>query len=291
MLNSLAQLANRRGRRVLIGAVAIALVAAALGGNVASRLAPYGADDPASDSVKTSQSIQNATGLEAEPGLVVLIRNFTRARVDSAARTLAADPGVGRVATWYQLRDPTLRSNDGRSTYVIGWLKKSADDSKTADRVAKDFRGQPGVIVGGEAAAQREAGKTVQEDLARAELLALPFLFLLSLWFFRSAVAAMLPPLMGGLSIVLTFLALRIASEFMSMSVFAINLVTGLGLGLAIDYSLFIISRYREEAAAQGHGEQALRRTVNTAGRTVLFSSLTVAAALASLLVFPQRFL
>ena len=157
--------------------------------------------------------------------------------------------------------------------------------------MAKDFRGQPGVKVGGEAAAQREAGKTVQEDLARAELLALPFLFLLSLWFFRSAVAAMLPPLMGGLSIVLTFLALRIASEFMSMSVFAINLVTGLGLGLAIDYSLFIISRYREEAAAQGHGEQALRRTVNTAGRTVLFSSLTVAAALASLLVFPQRFL
>ena len=139
--------------------------------------------------------------------------------------------------------------------------------------------------------AQREVGKTVQEDLARAELLALPLLFLLSLWFFRSMVAAVLPPLMGGLSIVLTFLGLRIASEFMSMSVFAINLVTGLGLGLAIDYSLFVISRYREEAAAQGHGEQALRRTLNTAGRTVLFSSLTVAAALASLLVFPQRFL
>jgi RND superfamily putative drug exporter len=131
----------------------------------------------------------------------------------------------------------------------------------------------------------------VQEDLARAELLALPLLFLLSLWFFRSGVAAILPPLMGGLSIVLTFLALRIASEFMSLSVFALNLVTGLGLGLAIDYSLFIISRYREETAKHGYGPEALRRTLGTAGRTVLFSSLTVAAALASLLVFPQRFL
>ena len=184
--------------------------------------------------------------------MVVLIRDFTRARVDGAARTLAADPGVGRVATWYQLHDPTLRSNDGRSTYVIGWLKKSADDSKTADRVIRDFRGQPGVKVGGQALAQRQAGKTVQEDLARAELLALPLLFLLSLWFFRSGVAAVLPPLMGGLSIVLTFLGLRIASEFMSMSIFAINLVTGLGLGLAIDYSLFMVSRYREEPARRG---------------------------------------
>jgi RND superfamily putative drug exporter len=103
--------------------------------------------------------------------------------------------------------------------------------------------------------------------------------------------AAILPPLMGGLSIVLTFLALRIASEFMSLSVFALNLVTGLGLGLAIDYSLFMVSRYREEAATSGFGADALRRTLQTAGRTILFSSLTVAAAVASLAIFPQRFL
>ena len=84
---------------------------------------------------------------------------------------------------------------------------------------------------------------------------------------------------------------LRIASELGSISIFALNLTTGLGLGLAIDYSLFIVSRYREEIARSGPGLEALRRTMATAGRTVLFSSLTVAAALASLLVFPQRFL
>jgi uncharacterized membrane protein YdfJ with MMPL/SSD domain len=104
-------------------------------------------------------------------------------------------------------------------------------------------------------------------------------------------VAALLPLLVGGLAIVGTFLMLRVASEMTSVSIFALNVVTGLGLGLAIDYSLFIVSRYREEIARTGPGFEAMRRTLATAGRTVLFSSLTVAGALAALLVFPQRFL
>jgi RND superfamily putative drug exporter len=132
-------------------------------------------------------------------------------------------------------------------------------------------------------------------------MLAFPLLFLLSLLFFRSLVAALLPLLIGGLAIIGTFFVLRIASEFGSISIFALNLTTGLGLGLAIDYSLFIVSRYREELARRGVDSagaggrterwEALRATMRTAGRTVLFSSITVAAALASLIVFPQRFL
>jgi uncharacterized membrane protein YdfJ with MMPL/SSD domain len=132
-------------------------------------------------------------------------------------------------------------------------------------------------------------------------MLAFPLLFLLSLLFFRSLVAALLPLLIGGLAIVGTFFILRIASEVGSISIFALNLTTGLGLGLAIDYSLFIVSRYREELARRGvdlvrpggrtERWEALRATMRTAGRTVLFSSLTVAVALAALIVFPQRFL
>ncbi len=122
-------------------------------------------------------------------------------------------------------------------------------------------------------------------------MLAFPLLFLLSFVFFRSLVASLLPVMIGALAIVGTFLVLRIASEFGSISIFALNLTTGLGLGLAIDYSLFIVSRYREEIAKDGPGLAAMRRVLATAGRTVFFSSLTVAAALASLLVFPQRFL
>ncbi len=122
-------------------------------------------------------------------------------------------------------------------------------------------------------------------------MLAFPLLFLLSLLFFRSLVAALLPLMIGGMAIVGTFLILRVASEFGSISIFALNLTTALGLGLAIDYSLFVVSRYREEIAKSGPGLEAMRRVLATSGRTVFFSSLTVAAALASLLVFPQRFL
>src|SRR5262249_45333630 len=128
-------------------------------------------------------------------------------------------------------------------------------------------------------------------DLAHAELLAFPLIFLLSLLFFRSLVASLLPPLLGGLAILATFFALRVVSSFTDLSVFALNLVTGLGLGLAIDYSLFMVSRYREESAVKGFGVDALRRPPPPPARTIMFSSLTVAAAIASLTIFPQRFL
>src|SRR6478736_3675379 len=126
---------------------------------------------------------------------------------------------------------------------------------------------------------------------ARAELFAFPIIFLLSLLFFRSLVASLLPPFLGVLAILLTFFTLRIVSSFTDLSVFAQSIVTGLGLGLAIDYSLFMVSRYREEAALTGFGVDALCRTVATSGRTIAFSSVTVAAALASLTIFPQNFL
>ncbi|MET0926727.1 MAG: MMPL family transporter, partial [Solirubrobacterales bacterium] len=160
-----------------------------------------------------------------------------------------------------------------------------------AERISKSLAGRPGLTVGGPAVAQHEVNDQVEKDLRTAELFAFPLLFVLSLLFFRSLVASLLPLLVGGLTIVGTFLMLRVASEMGSISIFALNLVTGLGLGLAIDYSLFMVSRYREEIARSGPGLAAMRRTMQTAGRTILFSSLTVAGALASLLVFPQRFL
>src|SRR5436190_716175 len=167
--------------------------------------------------------------------------------------------------------------------------------------IADQLDGRPGVTVGGYAVATEQVNKQTESDLRRAEMLAFPLLFLLSLLFFRSLVASLLPLLIGVLAIVGTFFILRIASEVGSISIFALNLTTGLGLGLAIDYSLFIVSRYREELARRAvdldrpgsrtERWEALRATMRTAGRTVLFSSLTVAAALASLIVFPQRFL
>jgi len=219
--------------------------------------------------------------------------DVARERVRAVERQLESEPGVDRAVTYYETPDRDFLSEDRRATYVVAFFAAADDKAQqaVAERVARRLEGFPGVTLGGPALANQQVNEQVSHDLERAELLALPLLFLLSLVFFRGLVAAALPPLLGGVSIVFTFAALRAASELGSVSIFALNLVTGLGLGLAIDYSLFIVSRYREELARVGPGPEAIRNTLATAGRTVLFSALTVAAALASLLVFPQRFL
>ena len=184
-------------------------------------------------------------------------------------------------------------SSDGASTYVLAYFRPKSDTTlkNDAQKIENGFAGERDVKLGGQLVANAQVNTQVSHDLEHAELLAFPFVFLLSLLFFRSLVAALLPPLLGGLAIVTTFFALRIIAGFVDLSVFALNLTTGLGLGLAIDYSLFMVSRYREESARSGFGLEALRRTLQTSGRTIVFSSLTVAAAIASLAIFPQRFL
>jgi uncharacterized membrane protein YdfJ with MMPL/SSD domain len=297
MLNTLAKLATRRSRTVIVAALIGAVVAGVLGAGVADRLQPYGADDPATESVRADERLEDA-GFH-DLGLIALVRGVdvssrqAERRVGALAARISRDPAVGQIADYYNTGSPAFVSRDGRSTYLAVDLKPSDDKARSdaAKRIADRLEGSPGVTLGGPDLASEQVNKKVESDLRRAELLAFPLLFLLSLLFFRSLVAALLPPLIGGLAIVATFLMLRVASEFTSMSIFALNLVTGLGLGLAIDYSLFMVSRYREELARSGPGLEAMRRTMATSGRTILFSSLTVAAALVSLLVFPQRFL
>jgi uncharacterized membrane protein YdfJ with MMPL/SSD domain len=297
MFDSLARLADRRARRVGLFAIAFFLIAGALGGSVASRLDPYGADDPATDSVKAREQLEDA-GLRA-PGVVVLLHDApvasasTRGRVAALERELRRRGDVQSVSDYYTTGSRDFVSRDGRSTYLAVALRPVDDKQyqEAGGDIADQLAGRPGLTVGGAAVAQQQVNKQVEEDLRKAEMLAFPLLFLLSFVFFRSLVAALLPVMIGLLAIVGTFLILRVASEFGSISIFALNLTSGLGLGLAIDYSLFIVSRYREEIAKDGPGLAAMRRVLATAGRTVFFSSLTVAAALASLLVFPQRFL
>ncbi len=297
MFDALARLADSRARRVGLLAIALFLLAGALGGSVASRLDPYGADDPASETVKARQSLEDA-GLRS-PAVIAVVQDApvakpaTRARVQRLEDQVRARGDVAAVSGYYDTHSRAFVSRDGRSTYFAVSLKPTGDKvvQDTGAEIADQLSAHPGVLAGGFAVAQEQVNKQVEKDLRMAELLAFPLLFLLSLLFFRSLVASVLPLMIGGLAIVGTFLILRLASEFASISIFALNLTTALGLGLAIDYSLFIVSRYREEIAKDGPGLAAMRRVLNTSGRTVFFSSLTVAAALASLLVFPQRFL
>jgi uncharacterized membrane protein YdfJ with MMPL/SSD domain len=297
MFDSLARLADGSARRVGLLAIAFFLVAAAVGGSVASRLDPYGADDPGTETVKARERLEDA-GLRP-PAVIAVVENApvaersTRARVEALEEEVRERSDVAAVSGYYDTRSPAFVSRDGDSTYFAVSLKATGDkqmQDSGAD-ISAQLSEHPGVVVGGFAVAQEQVNKQVEQDLRKAEMLAFPLLFLLSLLFFRSLVASVLPLMIGGLAIVGTFLILRVASEFGSISIFALNLTTALGLGLAIDYSLFIVSRYREEIARSGPGLAAMRRVLATAGRTVFFSSLTVAAALASLLVFPQRFL
>jgi RND superfamily putative drug exporter len=297
MFDSLARLADGHARRIGLFAIVFFLLAGALGGSVADRLDPYGADDPSTEAVKSRDQLHDA-GLRT-PAVQVVVENApvaipaTRRRIAALEAELRKRSDVESVSSYYTTRLRDFVSNDGKSTYLAVSLRPDDDKEwqEAGGDIADQLSARPGILVGGAAVAQEQVNKQVEEDLKKAEMLAFPLLFLLSFLFFRSLVASLLPVMIGLLAIVGTFLVLRVASEFGSISIFALNLTTGLGLGLAIDYSLFIVSRYREEIAKDGPGLAAMRRVLATAGRTVFFSSLTVAAALASLLVFPQRFL
>jgi uncharacterized membrane protein YdfJ with MMPL/SSD domain len=299
MLTKLATFIHANRRRVLLVAVLAAAIAGAFGFGVAKHMSPYGADDPATQSVQATNRFEAAAHRQIDPGVVAIVSAgdvrgaAARQRVEQVAGELRRDPDVARAVSFYDTHDSSMVSRDRRSSYVVAYFKQRSDSEleDAAQRIEDRFAGQRDVRLGGEQIADAQANTQVGNDLARAELFAFPLIFLLSLLFFRSLVASLLPPLLGGLAIVATFFALRVVSGFADLSVFSLNLVTGLGLGLAIDYSLFMVSRYREEAATSGFGVEALRRTLETAGRTIVFSSLTVAAAVASLALFPQRFL
>ena len=293
----LASAVDKRAKRVLIAATIVFAAAGVFGAGLAERLDPFGADDPNTESVAADRRLE-AAGFR-ETGLVILAQDTAvrtpagRERIETLTRELEADPAVASVSSYLTTGSADFVSQNGESTYVAVRLAALDDHARhdAADRIADSLAGRPGITVGGPALAESQVNKQVERDLRTAELYAFPLLLVLSLLFFRSLVAALLPLVVGVLAILGTFLMLRVASELTSVSIFALNVAIGLGLGLAIDYSLFIVSRYREEIARTGPGLPAMERTLATAGRTVLFSSLTVAGALASLLVFPQRFL
>jgi uncharacterized membrane protein YdfJ with MMPL/SSD domain len=188
-----------------------------------------------------------------------------------------------------------LVAEDGESLVVSVHLT-TADVEDTGGFVAEDVApiaaaSSLDVAMGGFAAGFNDTNDQTREDLTKAELIAFPVLALLLLLVFRGVIAAAIPLLIGVISIVGTFLVLRLMSEVVDTSLFAMNIATGLSLGLAVDYALLMVSRYREEIARDGATREAHRRTVLTAGRTALFSGFTVAVALAALVVMPQRFL
>jgi RND superfamily putative drug exporter len=305
----LTTLATNRTRRVLAVAVGLFLLAAVFGAPVTGMLDSSGRDfqDPASQYERANTAITHATGQDSFYEVIALLRGPTRIgahaasgrAVETVAALLGAQRGFRSPPTGMIARSSPLLSRDRRETVVTATYADATDATDAVAHVRASLS-TPGTKAklagmsarfGGYALLNKELNERTTSDLARAELVGLPLLLLLSFWFFRGLVAALLPILVGGLAILLTFLALRVIDRFVPVSVFSLNLVSGMGLGLGIDYSLFVLYRYREELAAGLDTHSAIECTLATVGRTVLFSSLTVAAAMTSLLVFPLRFL
>ena len=306
MLERLGGVVFRR-RWVVLGITGVLLVAAGLfGGGVFGAVKSGGFTDPAAQSSKADRLLAERFG--AGDANLVLIVTAGGGKVDDPAvaaagqsltARLAADPQIAFAASYWTLGGAApLRSTNGNRALVLARI--DGDDTDAIDwlhdhRSAYEFTAADGTIsvaVSGITAAYEEVGRTVESDLVRAERIAFPITALGLLLVFGSLVAAALPLLVGVIAIVATLAVLHALALMTDVSVYSINLTTALGLGLAVDYSLFVVSRYREELARNGGDHRAaVVRSVTTAGRTVLFSAVTVAASLIALLVFPFYFL
>ena len=292
----------RRRWYILVGTIVFFLAAGAIGGGVAERLSNGGFQDPNAEATVAQRVLDREFGVTS-PNLVLLVTaedgsvddKSTIAVGRALTEELAAEPGMEQVVSYWTTGIPAFKSTDSTQALVIGVIK--GDEDQVRERVEvlspkyTQTEGDLTVKVGGFAEVFRQVGTTIEEDLVRAESIAFPITLILLVIVFGSIVAATLPLIVGVISIVGAFLILTVISGMTEVSIFALNLVTALGLGLAIDYSLFIVSRFREELGKGRSIEDAVRVTVATAGRTVAFSGITVALSLAALLVFPIGFL
>ena len=302
MLERLGRFLLRRRWAVLAATLVAVVVSGVVGGSAITRLKSGGFDDPAAESTRAAEVLRDQFGT-GDPNLVLLVTAkggdvddpAVAAAGEAITRRLAAEPDLAQVLSYWAADAPALKSADGAQALVLGRITGDEEDldaraAALTDAYARDDADLR-VQVGGQAQVFREVGEQVEADLARAEAIAVPITLLLLVLVFASAVAGILPLAVGGFAIVGTLLVLRVLAQVTDVSVYALNLTTALGLGLAIDYSLFIVSRYREELRAGRDPGDALIVTMRTAGRTVLFSAATVAVSLLALLVFPLYFL
>ena len=300
MLSALAELIDRRPWRLLAVALAITAVAAPLGLHVRDHLKPRGFDVPGSGSAKARALIARASGSDPANSVLAVIRlpapyetASARREIRKVEEKLRRDGAVVAVLDASSTHNPAMVGRDRRSTYVLAATRPLSDEQQeaTGKRLLAAFAGDPRVMLGGNPVANDEISKTIENDLRRAELFAVPLIVLLSFFIFRGFVASLLAPIAGAITVIVSFFLLRELASLASLSIYALNLVTGLSIGLSIDWSLLLLSRYREERAETPDLRLALRRAIPPAGRTIFFSAVTVAASLAVLVLFPLRFL
>jgi putative drug exporter of the RND superfamily len=304
VLDRIARLALSAPRRMLAVAALVALTAGIFGVPVAKSLCACGFEDPSSESAQAKGLLTDKFGV-GDVQLVIVV-SAPNGADGSAARAAGTDlveelmrsPHVASVTSLWTAPDPeraALVSRDGRSGLIVAGI--SGDESKT-QKYAKDLtdrlvHDRDGVTVraGGDATVNVEITEQSQRDLLLMESLAIPISFVVLVWVFGGVLAAAVPLAVGGMAILGALAVLRGVTVFTDVSIFALNLSAAMGLALAIDYTLLIISRYRDELADGADRDDALIQTMATAGRTVLFSATIVALSMAVMVLFPMAFL
>jgi uncharacterized membrane protein YdfJ with MMPL/SSD domain len=299
LFESLGRVMYRRRRWVVAVAGAFIVFAGVWGTGVFSAMTGGGFEDPDSDSSRAAEVAASELGRGG--GDVVILYSSDELTVDDPAYAEAVsaslqglpDGVVEQAITFFDTGAPQLASEDGRSTYAALTLAGDEDQRDAGLQLIEDDLTAPGLEtqIGGGTTINRDINEQVSADIARAEMISLPILGVLLVLIFGSFAAASLPLAIGVTAILGAFTALRGFTYVTDVSIFAVNIVTIIGLGLAIDYGLFMVSRFREEIHRQVTVEDALARTMATAGRTVAVSGITVAVSLAGLLIFPQVFL
>jgi RND superfamily putative drug exporter len=300
----MALLAISAPRRILAAAALILVAAAVFGIPIAKSLSAGGFQDPGAES---SQAAQLLTDKFDQGDMQMVITVTSPDGIESRQATdvandvvdhLKRSPHVANVTSAWTVPPAAaaeLTSKDGTSGLIVAGITGGENDApKYAEALSDDVvHDRDGVTVraGGIAMVYAQITSQTQRDLLLMESIAIPLSFVVLVWVFGGLVAAALPMAVGGLAIVGAMAVLRLVTFSTDVSIFALNLSTALGLALAIDYTLLIISRYRDELAEGVPRDKALVRTMSTAGRTVLFSATTVALSMAAMLLFPMYFL
>jgi RND superfamily putative drug exporter len=304
VLDRIARLALRSPRRILAIAALLAALTAVLGLPVVGHLSAGGFQDPGSESARAARVLSDKFD-QSDQQLFITITDpagatSEKARTEGSGITarLATSPNVLSVSSPWTAPPAAaaeLLSTDGRTGLIIATMAGGENKApQYAAELADPVVGErDGLVIraGGPAVIYDQINQQTKHDLLRMEAIAIPLSFLVLVWVFGGLIAAALPMVVGLMAILGAMAVLRAITTFTDVSIFALNITAALGLALAIDYTLLIVSRYRDEISGGATPEAALVRTMCTAGRTVLFSAVTVALSLSALLVFPMYFL
>ena len=300
-MKRLAKLVTTRSKSVLYGFIALVALSTIFGIQSFGALKGGGYEDPTSDSARVTSLLSTEFKID-QPELIAII-DFGRSADDPLSATVASAfserlneyPEVEKLDSYYSSGKPaSLKSTDGTAVYFFINLDDKINQAQVATAMQDEFGGgfnEASVYLAGMVAVTSELNSMISSDLALAETIALPIMLLLMIFVFGSLIAAGLPLMVGALSIIGSFFFVWVATLFTDTSVFSANLITGMGLGLGIDYALLMVNRFREEREAGSNVSEAVEKMVLTAGRTVLFSGMTVAIVLGSMAIFPQYFL